>query len=390
MPSDLALAAATLAGLAALCGALPGLVRRALLDGLRCLGRYPALWRIPALLATGYAAFQLLAETLLHVRMGDAATWLLDFAWNPAPAALSLLAAGALPAADRTASVFTLFTATFPLSWCLAVALLANRHGLFREMIAALRRHAGNASSVALSAALMLAALCAVAKPFVYLFHPEIVEHVPFAAEIAVDLLSTIFELLLGIFLLTCLMLLADAWRRGLHCDRTKLLHVAMRRSGYVLKWSLLLAALSLLLVQLPLQLAALLAPGSDIDAACAWFSEWIGHAVVIAFILLHCPVQAILVFHNESLREALRDGRHMLRTSWATMLPFLAMAFLLFLLLLSASDLLATCLGSETPAAFVARILSAWIEAALAGWLVASWVCLYKSLSSGRKEIPF
>jgi membrane-associated phospholipid phosphatase len=53
MPSDHALAAAILATVAALCGLTPPAVRRSLLEGLRCMGRYSALWRIPALFGIG-------------------------------------------------------------------------------------------------------------------------------------------------------------------------------------------------------------------------------------------------------------------------------------------------------------------------------------------------
>jgi hypothetical protein len=390
MLRDHVLAAAIIAAVAMLCGLAPSPVRRSLLDGLRCMARYPALWRIPALFAISYAGFQLLAEALLHLRMQNLWAWIMNFEWAPAPAPATLLLDNALPAADRSASIFTIFTATFPLSAWFAILLLINKNGLLVEMIAALRRRLGKFRGILLAALLLLTALCAIAKPFVYLLHPEIVEHVPFAAELGIDLLSTVFELLLGIFFLTYLMLMAYAWRRGLHFENSKLLHVAMRRSGFVLKWSLLLAALALTLILLPLHAGILFAPGEDIDAMCEWFSAWIGRPAVTAVALFFCPVQAILVFHNESLRHALRDSRRIVRQEWTRILPFLAACFALFLLLLSAADFVVMRLGAETSAGFCTLVFFAWLESLLAGWLIASWVCLYKSLSAGRKEIPF
>jgi hypothetical protein len=390
MPTDQAVAAAILVAIAVLCGLVPPTVRRALVEGLRCMGRHSSLWRIPALFGVGYGAFQFLAEASLHLRMQDFGAWLFHIEWNPSPATVPLLAGSALPAAERTASIFTIFTGTFPLSAWFALLLIANKHGLLAVMVSALRRRVGDASGLVVSALLLLTALCAIAKPFIYLLHPEIVERVPFAAELAIDLLSTLFELVLGIFFLTCLMLTAYAWRRGLHFERARLFQVAMRRSGFVLKWSLLLAALALVLVQLPLQLATLLAPGSSIDMACEWFSEWIGRPAVVAIVLFHCPVQAILVFHNESLARALRDSRRILRGEWRRIGAFLAASFASFLLLSAASAVLVARLGFETSLALVARIPVAFFEGLLAGWLIASWVCLYKSLSASRKEIPF
>ncbi|MGH8046851.1 MAG: hypothetical protein ACREKL_06365 [Chthoniobacterales bacterium] len=390
MPRDLAIAAAIIAALAALCATVPRAVRRSLLEGLRCMGRHPDLWRIPALFAVGHAIFQLLAGVLFHWRIEDLDAWIPAFEWNAPPKTASLLLGNALPAADNTASIFTIFTATFPLSALFAFLLLVNRQGLLVEMISALRRRLGRWRGIFLAVTLLLTALCAIAKPAAFLLLPEIEDHVPSAVPFAMDFLSTVFELLLGIFFLTHLMLMAYAWRRGLFFERSKLLHVAMRRAGFVLKWSLLLAALSSVLILLPLHVGILFAPDEDFEKACIWFSGWIGRPAVTLVALFYFPVQAILVFHNESLQQALRDSRRLLRSQWLSLLPFLIACCALFLLLSSASDFLVSRLGPDTSAALGAGIFTAWFESLLAGWFIASWVCLYKSLSAGRKEIPF
>jgi hypothetical protein len=143
-------------------------------------------------------------------------------------------------------------------------------------------------------------------------------------------------------------------------------------------------------LVALPIYLGIFMGAGDDLYETCVWFSAMVGRPAVTAVALVCCPVQAILVFHNESLRQALRDGARLLRTRWAAILPFLGAAYAAFLLLEAASDYFGARLGAETAAALGSRLIPAWIEALLAGWFIAGWVCLYKSLSAGRKEIPF
>jgi hypothetical protein len=103
--------------------------------------------------------------------------------------------------------------------------------------------------------------------------------------------------------------------------------------------------------------------------------------------------VQAILVFHNESLRAALHDGRELVHRNWTLIIPFFVTAAATFLALEIGSEYADARLGAETLAAFATRVLAAWIEGCVAGWLIASWVCLYKGFSTGRTgrtEIPF
>ena len=390
MPHDYALAATALVVAWMLCAAAHPAVRRALIGGLRCVGRYPDLWRIPALFGLGYAAFQCAATVLFHGRVDDLGPWLATWEWKPQPELHPLLLAALFPAAERTASVFTIFTATFPLSALFALLLIFNFRGLLVEMTKALRRRLGRGFGLVATGLLLVTALAAVLKPAVYLLLPEITARAPFVAALSVNLLSAIFELLLGIFFLTYLMFLSYAWMRGLYFHRFKLFHVAMRRTGFVLKWSLPLATLATLLVMLPLYFGILFAPGEDTYAACAWFSQWIGRPLVTALALVYCPVQAILVFHNESLRQALRDSGGLLRAKWPVILLFLVASYSPFFLLDVVSSYSLARLGEESIAALAISLAAACAEALLAGWLIASWICLYKNFSTGRKEILF
>ena len=100
--------------------------------------------------------------------------------------------------------------------------------------------------------------------------------------------------------------------------------------------------------------------------------------------------MQATLVFHNESLRQALGDSKQFLWAHWLSILLFFCSTYLAFFLLGVACDYFAIRLGLENPLALVILLPASMAEAILAGWLIASWVCLYKSLSAGRKEILF
>jgi hypothetical protein len=390
MPSDYAYAFAVVAALWLVGVFSRRAVRGALMNGARCLLRYPAIWRIPAFLGVAYVLFQLAAAALLHARLEEAFP---VFAWNAAPSFAALAGGAGFAAAEHTAAVFTVFTATFPISAWFAFLFLLNRDGLLVTLVKTLARRFGRFPTTLLTIALLLCAVAAMLKPVVYLLLPEVLERVPLLVPMAVNALSGAFELLLGIYFLTYLMLMSHAWLRGIAFERRKLQLFAMRRTGFVLKWSLVLVAASAGLVLLPLYVGLWVAPGEPFYDQCAWFSTWIGGGAVTLLALRYLPVQAILVFHNESLRAAFRDGRQLFRRNWALILPFLVTAAATFFALATAADYLDMRLGSETLTAFAARALAAGIEGCAAGWLIASWVCLYKGFSpgrTGRTEVPF
>jgi hypothetical protein len=387
MPSDYATAALALAAFWAVSAFSRGPVRRALANGLRALFCYADLWRIPAMFGLGYAIFQVAATLLLQHRLGVSPALL---SWGHPPSPADLIAAGWLAAAERTNAVFTVFVATFPLSAWFALVFLCNAGGLFAELVKAVRKRFTSITSGLLICSVVLAAVAAIAKPFAYLLLPEVANHVPFYVPLTVNALSSAFEFCLGIYFLTYLMLMTHAWLRGIHFYRDRMRILAMRRTGYVLKWSLLMVVLAAIFVELPIYAGMLTAPGESFYNQCEWFSTWIGRSVVTAIALLYCPAQIILVFHNESLRQALRDARALIRRHWTSILPFLCSVYAAFFAIQMATDYGCAWAGGESLAGLGVRALAALIEAYLAGWLIASWVCLYKSLSTGRKEILF
>lgn len=383
-------AACILVAIWALCALVPGPVRRALLNGARCSARYSDLWRIPTLFGFGYVTFQLGATALLHARMGESVLrWLTIVSWKR-PVSVPLLPESWLPASEQTVSVFNIFVATFPISAIFAFLLLTNSGGVFGELARSLTRRLGRGRAALIVVLLVLSALAAIAKPFVFLMLPEIADRVSVLIPQAVNLLSCIFELLLGIYFLTYLMLVAFAWLRGIHFNGHRLRMMALRRTGFVLKWSLLVAGLATLFIVLPGYVGLLFAPGNSADSGGQQFAAYIGLPIVTIVALVFCPVQAILVFHNESLRQAMRDSLHLMRAKWLLIVPFLVVVFIPYLCLEMASNYLLAGFGRDSAAGLSSGLLVVWVEALVAGWLIASWVCLYKGLNAGRKDILF
>lgn len=373
------------------CALIPASVRIALRNGLRCMGRYPDLWRIPLAFGLCHGLFLLGAEIAFIARTGDVWEWLTSFTFQEPPNALPASPDTFLQAAEFTASIFALFTGTFPLSALCALAFLANYNGLFIEISRAILRRFPRFGWL-LVVLLAISALATIVRPIAYVLMPELSGWIGFYGIAALVMPALIFELLLGLFFLTYLMLMAYAWMRGLHFHRYKLFLVAARRTGFVLKWSLPLATLSFALVFVPQLLALLVddaAPGVAGSLRAA--SDPWGRLLVTLLVLFFCATQATLVFHNESLHDALRDSVRFSIANIASILPFIAAVFLPFLVLEGASTYLAFSLGGTDTVGFgIARLGIVVAGSLLGGWFIAAWVCLYKSRFSSRKEIPF
>lgn len=373
------------------CALLPRPVREALRNGLRCLGRYPELWRIPLLFGIFNAVFPLARQAAFMTRMGTSpGEWLTTFHRLEWPDLASVARYAGLQATESTATVFTLFTGTFPLSALCAVAFLVNANGVLGETCRAVVRRLPRSGWI-LVAVLLISALAAIVHPFLELLLPEAIVLLTYYGIVGTSMLAFVFEYVLGVFFLTYLMLMSFAWIRGLQFQRYRLTLLAARRTGFVLKWSLLLAALASILVVIPQLLALWL------DEPASSFAEFLrlagtqwGLIVVLAVSLVFCPAQAILVFHNESLRHAMRESLRFLRTNTAVVLAFLLAVFLPFLLVSAARGFLMLALGADSIGFSVARIILAAIDATFTGWFIAAWVCLYKSRISSRNEIQF
>ncbi len=353
-------------------------VRRALADGRQCLARYPDAWRLPAGFGLAYGLFQLAATMLLLQRSGDDLVgWLtaVDFS----SAELPIFAWH--PALDSTAATFHFLTLTFPLSALFALRLLLNVEGVFGKIRLAL--------GGSLAAILGLTALAALAKPFIYLLLPELIDLVPhpqiFLVTNAINTAASLFELALGVFLVTHFTLTARLWIRGSQLDHRSRIHLTARRLRFVAHW----AAPAILLAFIFILLPRFVAWSSFLDDEPAVtladsVNDWALPAFAIV-LLLTAAVPISLAFRNLSLPAAISAAFRFVARNFPAVALFLIFAFIGNLLLAEVSEFVVQSFGPDTVATIGGRCVLATLQGALAGWLVVSWACLYKSCSARR-----
>ncbi|PWU07280.1 MAG: hypothetical protein C5B47_06440 [Verrucomicrobia bacterium] len=362
-------------------------VRESLRYGWRCLKKYPDLWRIPILFTLGYAVFNILAYSVVPKRMG--------IHFNPwrdpdpnAPWIGKAITETFWPAAENMSGVYNYLIVTFPLSALIGLAYLINFSGIRVEFQRAVF-HRFPRLGYLIAWATALTAFAALIKPVFFLALYPLVEKFSgwdvFRTGNAVGVLAFLFEYLLATFLQVYLVLMAFAWIRGLSFERGHLLHFSLRRLGYVLKW---IALISL--------------PGFLVLAGSFFFLNTRSYitlnnlvqSVVIPiftiFTLFMSSVQITLTLHNESLHQAIADHFHFLRTHFRDILLFTVVGILLFWELKILLYAIQRSFGIYTITGISAELIEAALRGLLGGWLLASWVCLYRHWSKGKAKSPF
>ena len=192
--------------------------------------------------------------------------------------------------------------------------------------------------------------------------------------------LAFLFEYLFGVCIQIYLILLAYCWVRGIGFTHRHLLDFAIRRFSSVVKWAGVMMLLSVTFIEMPLILRSF-APFAG------WFPEQeaFAHRLAIArgllalFALIAGSMQTTLVFHSESLAVAFRDHRDFLKNHWWPFTWFLIVAALHCFALHAMQRTVATGLGEGTAPWVLWTLISPWIAGIILGWLLASWVCVYK-----------
>lgn len=363
-------------------------VRQAWLNGWRCLMRHPALWKIPAGLSLAYSLFQIIGWLGLHWRVGQMPDLDLPASAPPVP----LPADNILPALETLAADLNCLVATFPLSAFCGFLFLINYRRLSTELRRALCKRFGGSIGWTLFVLLTLCAASALLKPLPLLVLPELASILPaqellLAASI-VNALSFVFEYLLGTCVQTGLLLVAYGWVRGLNFPRARLLHFSVRRLAFVLKWAVVIIAAALLLIHLPL-IAEIWLTGEPGAWQITGFTDTFTRPALAVFMLAMATVQIHLAFHNDSLRGAFAAHAGFLRRHVLSLPIFLATAFLLLLPLASLHAAGAAWLG-QTLWAQAWTLVAQTAIAALGGWILAAWVCFYKSCEAPAKPISF
>ncbi|HEY2343582.1 MAG TPA: hypothetical protein VGH90_11150 [Chthoniobacteraceae bacterium] len=382
-------------------------IRLSLRDGLRVLRRYPTLWLTLGLFGFGYSLFLLglryyfsralpagAAPVFFWTRSAYHADWSWFFGKSdslwclPAGAANAALPAVLLPVLDSSAGLFNDLVSTFPFSALAALALLFNLRGRQGVLFRALRKRFGIWGWPA-HLAILLCAIAAAAKPALFILlgrfpQPWFVQW----AQVA-QWLAFLFEYLFGIYIQVYLILLAYCWVRGLTFERHHLVNFAIRRSSFVLRWAAVVMLLSSLCIDLPLILRYFPPFAGWVASMPEKVVHWLLIARISFYAILLCfaTVQITLVFHSESLRQAMGDHFRFVRRNGWTMAWFLFIAAIHFFLL-HAVDFLCEVGFGEGAALWVAwKLFFPWLSGVIGGWLLASWVCVFRRCDTGRAQ---
>jgi hypothetical protein len=357
-------------------------VRPALGDGLRCIGRYKRIWITFALLGFGYFVFQFVTFTPIRnwsdLDLGQIAS-LPHWYW---PGFADIWRETPLPALEGVAGIFDNATTTYPFSVVAAVFMLVNWRGLHAALVRALRKRYGFWGYL-VYLILLLSALAALLKPIVFWRLPEWSGLVPAAGLLrisaTVDAIAFIFEYLLGVYIQVYLITVCLAWIKGVSFEEGELFRFAMRRFSYVLEWAGIVVAVSTLIVRLPLVLAYF----TNIPGVLDYLP--IARVLMSGLIIAFCSVQISLTLHNETLIEAMRAHGQFVRQNAALLGWFLVICGVHFFGIMICDAIMRSAIADRLGALFLWKFSFAFLRGIVTGWLLASWVCLFRQCENRR-----
>ena len=359
-------------------------VRHALRDGFRCIARFKRIWLTFVLLGFTYSVFQFATFTpvqnsadldLRQVTSMPSWHWpRFTEVWRETP----------LPALEGVAGIFDNATTTYPLSVVAAVLMVVNWRGLHGALLRALRKRY-RFGSYFIYLILLLSALASLLKPIVFWRLPEWGGMVPAAGLLqisaTVDAVAFIFEYLFGVYIQIYLITVCITWIRGVSFEEGALFRFAMRRFSYVLKWAGIVVLLSTLIVRLPL----LLAYFTDIPNVLDYLP--LERLVMSGLIIAFCSVQISLALHNETLAAAIRSHRQFIRENAGRFRWFLLICGIHFFLLIGSDAVVRGAISDRLVALFSWKCIFVFLRGLITGWLLASWVCLFRQSETGRVE---
>lgn len=357
-------------------------VRRALVDGLHCLGRYQRIWITFAILGFGYSLFQFVTFTPIRnwtdLEPSQIAS-LPQWAW---PTLSDVWTETLLPALEGVAGIFDNATTTYPLSIIAAVLMILNWRGLHGALVRALGKRFGFWGYL-VYLILLLSALASLLKPIVFWRLPQWSGLLPAAGLLrvsaTVDAAAFIFEYLVGVYIQVYLITVCLAWIRGLSFEEGALFRFAMRRFSYVLEWAGIVVAVSTLILRLPLVLAYFI----NIPRVLDYLP--IARVLMSALIIAFCSVQISLVLHNETLIEAMRAHLYFIQKNAGRLAWFLVICGIHFYGIMACDAVLRGAIGDRLGALLLWKFTFACLRAGVTGWLLASWVCLFRQCETGR-----
>src|SRR5215813_13151433 len=357
-------------------------VRHALEDGFRCIRRYKRIWITFVLLGFGYFLFQFVTFTPIRNWADVDLNQIISLPRWYWPRFVEIWRETPLPALEGVAGIFDNATTTYPLSVVAAVFMLANWRGLHGALLRALwkrYRFWGHLTYLIL----LLSALASLLKPIVFWRLPEWSGLVSAAGLLrisaTVDATAFIFEYLLGVYIQVYLITVCLAWIKGVSFEEGELFRFAMRRFSYVLEWAGIVVAVSKLIVRLPLVPAYF----TNIPGVLDYLP--IARMLMSGLIITFCSVQISLALHNETLIEAMHAHFHFVQKNAGRLVWFLVICGIHFYGIMVCDAILRGAIADRLGALFLWKFSFACLRGMVTGWLLASWVCLFRQCETGR-----
>jgi hypothetical protein len=357
-------------------------VRLSLRDGFRCLARYERVWLTFALLGFAYFVFQFVTfNSLPRASEIDFAEIISVPSWNWPPLS-DVWRDVPLPTLEGVAGIFDNATTTYPLSALAAILFLVNWRGLHRNLGRALSKRF-RWWSIPIYLVLLISTLAALLKPLVYWRLPSWNNQISTAhllkISASIDALSFIFEYLAGVYIQVYLITVCLSWIKGLTFRESALFAFAVRRFSYVLEWAGIVVLVSMLVLRVPMVLAYFINVPDVLDYLP------LQRVFMSGFILAFCSVQISLVLHNETLREALRAHCQLIRHDFRRLAWFCLICALNFSLILVLDAIVRSAIADRTVVMIVWKSIFVFLRALVTGWLLASWVVLFRQCETGR-----
>src|SRR4051794_32449754 len=356
-------------------------VRLSLRDGFRCIIRFPRIWITFVVFGLGYSSFQF--ATFSPLNGSDQIDWnqlvsVPSWHW---PHLVEIWQQTPLPTLESIAGLFDNATTTYPLSVIAAVLILFNWRGLHGALFGALRKrfHFGG---LLIYLIVLVSALASLLKPIVFWRLPEWGGIVPVAGLLrisaTVDAVAFIFEYLFGVYIQVYLITVCFAWIRGLSFEEGELFRFAVRRFSYVMKWAGIVVLVSILAVRLPLVLAYFMNIPEVLDYLP------VQRLAMCVLIICFASVQVSLTLHNEGLGDAVHAHARFLRQNWHRFGWFLLVCALHFFVLIAWDAIARGAIADRTIALIIWKCFFVAMRGFIMGWLLASWVCLFRRYETG------
>src|SRR6266700_224722 len=189
--------------------------------------------------------------------------------------------------------------------------------------------------------------------------------------------------------------LMITNWR-GLHGALLRALRKRYRLWSYFIYLILLLSALASLLKpivfwRLPewgglVPAAGLLRISATVDAVAFIFDYLpMERAHMSGLIRAFCSVQISLALHNESLGKAIHAHSQFVRQNGSLLGWFLIICGMHFFCIMICDAIVRRAIADRLAALFLWKFIFACLRGIITGWLLASWVCLFRQCETGR-----